>query len=327
MESAPVSSCANCGVQASKRCTGCVDAPEYQPGDSLEVFYCGSDCQQLHWQSHKAQCNIRRKRKKLLRAVMLMKATFLAFRECVFSFSLMAIEPRDGVLVLLHDPDPKLFQPWLSPFPEGVTTNDRHKEAVMAADQCKAAPSLLGRLARHLLKGTTSDIQVFTVEVEQLMPWKIEFHNSDIPPILCDGLAHTILVAQIKDESWVIDVTGCQYGFPEVISPCVKYFRDRVLQVLDIPHFYSEIETSDIDRQQQDDESETFHRKHETAARLHFKALIMERFIDGPPDFTRRFLDSAQEDFQIELDRFVADVKEHMMEFVQRMHGKTDPDD
>ncbi|OTA89556.1 hypothetical protein M434DRAFT_34238 [Hypoxylon sp. CO27-5] len=333
MGPAPVNFCARCGIQASKRCTGCLDAPEYQPGDSLDVFYCGSDCQQRHWQAHKAQCNIRRKRKKLLRTAMLMRATFLAYRECTYSLPLSAIEPRDSVLVQILELDPRRSDHWLSPFPEDVTTNNKHKEAAKVLDQCNAVPSLLGRLARQLLEGIASDIQVFTVHVEPVMSWVYRFRNEDIYPKEFQRLSHTILVAQVEAESWVIDVTGCQYGFPEIISPRFKYFRDRVDEVLAESPLFLETETSDLDlrkhrmRNYEGVKSFVSRSKHERAARLHFKTLIMERFIDGPPEFTQKFLEGTQEDFQVELDRFVADVKAHTMEFVRRAHGKMDPDD
>ncbi|OTA60805.1 hypothetical protein K449DRAFT_396089 [Hypoxylon sp. EC38] len=352
MGSAPVNFCARCGIQASKRCTGCLDAPEYQPGDSLDVFYCGSDCQQRHWQAHKAQCNIRRERKKLLRTAMLMKATFLAYRECTFSIPLSAIELRDSVLVLILEIDPKRSDHWLSPFPEDVTTNDKHREAAKVLDQCNAVPSLLGRLARQLLEGKAnnfytlnynthssrragiaSGIHVFTVHVEPIMSWVYRFRNEDIYPKEFQRLSHTILVAQVKDESWVIDVTGCQYGFPEIIAPRSKYLGDRVEEVLAESPLFLETETSDLDlrkhrmRNYEGVKSFESRSKHERAARLHFKTLIMERFIDGPPEFTQKFLEGTQEDFQVELDRFVADVKAHTMEFVRRAHGKMDPDD
>lgn len=71
--------CANCGTLASMRCTGCIDAPEYESGDAIGVAYCNHGCQATHWPNHKAQCNAMQRRKKLLRIATILKATLLAY--------------------------------------------------------------------------------------------------------------------------------------------------------------------------------------------------------------------------------------------------------
>ncbi|KAI0834855.1 hypothetical protein F5Y06DRAFT_278080 [Hypoxylon sp. FL0890] len=331
MESAPVNKCAKCGTEASKRCTGCLDAPEYESGDSLEIFYCSSDCQRQHRQAHKAECNIRKTRKKLLRTAMLMKATFMAYRECVYALPLSDIELRDGELILHVDPFGKPIRPWLSHFPEDATTNNEHKEAAMACDECIAAICLLNRLTRHLLKGFISSIQVSVAHVKPSIPWKYKFHNAD-PEYCRHPERHVVLLVKLGGERWVIDVTGCQFGFPEIISPYEKYCKDRVHRISEELFPYIETETSDLNKPLplSGDEHRNWilmaHRKHERAARRHLAALIEERFIDGPQDPTRSFFDSTQEGFRVQLDRFVADVKEHMTEFIRRAQGKEDPD-
>jgi len=69
-----------------------MDAPEYQPGDSVGDVYCNRDCQKEHLPKHKVYCRARRQRKKLLRAANILKAALLTYREVVYDLNLTKIE-------------------------------------------------------------------------------------------------------------------------------------------------------------------------------------------------------------------------------------------
>lgn len=149
--------CNNCGRNATKKCTGCDGAPIYTSPDPT-VTYCNRGCQTAHWPSHKAQCAILKRRKKLLRAATLLKATLLAYRECVFDIDILQIEFRNGVLNLNLNPRPNHRRPYNTAFPNILTDNVIHKEAALAINQCTLAMALLGPLARLLLAGRISTI-------------------------------------------------------------------------------------------------------------------------------------------------------------------------
>ncbi|RDL36170.1 uncharacterized protein BP5553_06782 [Venustampulla echinocandica] len=50
--------CANCGALASLRCTGCVDAPEYESGESIGIIYCNRGCQHKEAALANSQCTL-----------------------------------------------------------------------------------------------------------------------------------------------------------------------------------------------------------------------------------------------------------------------------
>jgi len=147
--------CANCGSDATTRCAGCMDAPEYQSGDSDGVVYCNRDCQKRHWSDHKAHCRALGERRKLLRAATILKAALLTYREVVYDVDLTKIEFQDGVLCLHQKQRSLTARSKRGLFPAHLTTNTEHKEAALAKDQCATAMILLGRLTRKLLKGET----------------------------------------------------------------------------------------------------------------------------------------------------------------------------
>ncbi|KAI6085630.1 hypothetical protein F4821DRAFT_260765 [Hypoxylon rubiginosum] len=86
--------CAHCGKEGSKRCLGCLGAPEHQLGDAGETVYCSKDCQEKGRAKHKYRCKKLQRRIVLFRVGRLLKATVLAYREVLFPINIKAVESR-----------------------------------------------------------------------------------------------------------------------------------------------------------------------------------------------------------------------------------------
>ena len=132
-----------------------MDAPEYQPGDSVGSVYCNRDCQKEHWPKHRAHCRALGQRKKLLRAANILKAALLTYREVLYDVDLTKIQFQDGVLYLHQNQRSITARSKQGLFPAHLTTNLDYKEAALANNQCTTAMALLGRLTQKLLEGET----------------------------------------------------------------------------------------------------------------------------------------------------------------------------
>ncbi|KAK7747096.1 hypothetical protein SLS62_009252 [Diatrype stigma] len=309
--------CAKCAGEGSLRCAGCMDSPDYHAGDSVDVAYCGKDCQKDHWSTHKAQCIGMQRRKKLLRAAILLKTVFLTYRDCFFDVDLTKIEFRDGILYLHQKLHHATSRGYRGPFPAHITTDNEHKEAALANNQCTASMAILSRLTWKALAGLTSTVELMDIRIgKPLVPTRLtplEGLPGDAP--------HTVLkVRQLRsNEDWILDPAGCQYGFRVALAPFQKYLDDHKCQIISPPTHYDWTETEDLDyyssilpytsAQRRDHEVDRM-------ARLHHAAFVDECFGNGN-SMIRRLLNGTMTQFQDELDDVVRRLREHMKEFVE----------
>ncbi|KAH8593889.1 hypothetical protein B0O99DRAFT_546517 [Bisporella sp. PMI_857] len=316
--------CANCGTIASIRCKRCMDSPKYESTEPVSIVYCNRDCQITHWPNHKAQCNVMQRRKKLLRIATILKATLLAYRECVFDVDIEKIEFREDVLRLQMGSN--WDRPSHTPFPSHLTTNVEYREAALANNQCTLAMALLGPLARHLLAGVSSSIISSDIAIgKPIFSTKLVSDPNDlssyIPP-------HTILILELKnsqmnDEKWIIDAAGCQFGFRDVLAPFKKYFEEKECRDLDRSQPYEANETKDIDyfftlpfMTTTDQQCKKLTK--ERAARLHFAAFVKTCIDQSGGGFNKYMLSGSMPNFQARLNKFIGDLKVHMTEFIKK---------
>jgi hypothetical protein len=114
-----------------------------------------------------------------------------------------------------------------------------------------------------------------------------------------------------SNEAWIVDTAGCQYGFREVLVPLERYLADKSSRISNEPTTYDATETKDLDyfstlpflnktRAQRED------KKLDRQARLHFAA-----FVDT--QVNKNILNGSAAGFKDKLDRFVHELKLHML--------------
>ncbi|KAF5578789.1 zinc finger MYND-type [Fusarium pseudocircinatum] len=312
MEAIHPTTCASCGTQATMRCAGCTDAPDYDIGDSTTVVYCDRDCQKKHWTDHKSRCRVMKQRKILLRAATILRAALLTYREILYDIDLTKIEIKDGMLCLYQNQRAVTSRVKRGAFPSHLTSNVQHREAALTINQCTMATALLSRLTSKLLAGVHSKAEVLDIRIgKPLLPPKL------IPGPDLSYCPHTVIKVTLlsTEESWVIDTAGCQYGFREVLVPFNKYMADKACQVLGEPTTYNWTETKDVDyfstlpfmnksRAQKQD------REVERKARLHF-ADFVDRHVNA------NILDGSASEFGNKLAGLVERLKIHILGFAE----------
>ncbi|VTT81453.1 unnamed protein product [Fusarium fujikuroi] len=174
----------------------------------------------------------------------LLKAALLAYKEVVYDIHVTRIshDKDNGTLVLTHKPN-RIER---HPFPSHLTSIEEHKQAALLVNQCTMSISLLGPMARGLLAGIVSRMDVAVVEIQN-PPLTIKFHPHD--GIMADRKFHTIVEATLdsSEERWLIDVTGCQYGFRDILLPLQKYIAQNNCSSYELLQPYGHTETTDQD--------------------------------------------------------------------------------
>jgi hypothetical protein len=117
-------------------------------------------------------------------------------------------------------------------------------------------------------------------------------------------------------ETWILDTTGCQYGFRDVLIPYDKYFADKECRIVSGPTTYDAVETKDLDyfstlpfmnrtRRQREG------RELERQARLYFASFVDTRV-------NKDMLNGSAADFKDAFDKFGDELKSHMLDFADR---------
>ncbi|KAJ6592754.1 hypothetical protein B0H19DRAFT_1088463 [Mycena capillaripes] len=311
--------CATCRIPASLRCAGCRDAPEYEPGDAIDIAYCSAKCQSSDWKAHKSRCATLRERRKLLHAATILKAALLTYREAYFDIPLAKIELRDGMLYLHRHPQKRISH---RPFPRDLTANVAHKEAALTHNQCTLALALLGPLARKLLADVALSIENLDLRIgKPLVPTKLVevVSGADF-----GGAPHTVLKVCLRSnrETWIVDTAGCQYGFRDVLNPFDRYLTDKACTVVSQPTSYTANETTDLHfmefllpqtrmkigmRIMRDSLDQ------QRKGRLHFAAFVDQRVGSGKDSFNpSKDLGGPALEFQRKFEKFVTELKTHM---------------
>ncbi|KAF5231996.1 hypothetical protein FANTH_13181 [Fusarium anthophilum] len=187
-------------------------------------------CQAAHEPAHQVYCYNLQRRKTLLRTAKLLKAALLAYKEVVYDIHVTRIKHDEvnGTLVLTHTPN-RIER---HPFPNHLTSIEDHKQAALLVNQCTMSISLLGPMARGLLAESSPHYQ---------------FHPPD--GLMTDRKFHTIIEATLDSsgERWLIDVTGCQYGFRDIVLPFEKYIAQNNCSSYERLQPYGHTETTDQD--------------------------------------------------------------------------------
>ncbi|GLA16062.1 hypothetical protein AnigIFM62618_002623 [Aspergillus niger] len=320
MSSSPSGSCAKCGKHTSLQCAGCKGAPEYFPGDVKSIFYCSTACQRAHRMIHKPDCMSMTRRKKLLRTAIVAKEAFLVYRAVEYDLELSKIERRGETLYLSDNQKNLDIPPRRGPFPGHLTANPVYREAALTWFQCNAAHALSSRLINKLLTDVPCAIEMFLLRIgkphfiTQVIPGP---DSPNIPSLDASTMPHSVLKVDLQlssfTESWIVDLTGAQYGFQEVLVPFLKYTENKECELAGPPESFDLTQTHDLNILIEEYPSGVRRAIAcaERPARLRFAA-----FVDT---IDKKILEGSLGEFENKLSVFRLALRQHMSNNTQRV--------
>jgi hypothetical protein len=159
------------------------------------------------------------------------------------------------------------------------------------------------------LAGVASSIELVDLQITKPpRPTKL------IPGVDSKDCPHTVLKVRrlFADETWILDTTGCQYGFRHLLIPYDKYIAEKKSRVVGVTT-YDASETKDLDyfatlafmnktkRQREG-------RQMEKKARLHFA-----KFVDTQVD--KGVLSGSAKEFNEKREKFAETLRVYMLGF------------
>lgn len=131
------------------------------------------------------------------------------------------------------------------------------------------------------------------------------------------GDVHTVLRIQEPgdNDTWIIDTTGCQYGYRDLLIPFDKYFMGKDFELLASPLPYNASETKDLDYYAlvpcfTMSKAQRIGIRKERHTRHRFAAFVAKAVGD-------KFLEGSDAEFEETIDRFVDQLKTHMLSSIK----------
>ena len=148
-----VENCFRCRSPTTRRCTGCLGAPDYDSDPSVSTFYCSFECQKADWSRHKAECRKLQARKSLSRAALLLQAIIYKIKLHATSLDITSVHV-EGTTVYLNGPLPNPFcAQQMKPFPIHLFEDQAILESALVYSTCMEAMVFLYSFTTELLRG------------------------------------------------------------------------------------------------------------------------------------------------------------------------------
>ncbi|KAH6673114.1 hypothetical protein B0J14DRAFT_563597 [Halenospora varia] len=224
-----MSPCVNCGKETRRVCSLCHVAPSYDEETLDPTYYCSNECVQAQMSQHKEMCQKIQQRKFLKRAAHLLKDTMILYRTTAYPLLLEVVSEEPGAVVLAHS----------SATPTGLLqafdidiANADTREGVLLSFACVLSMIVLSKLTEAIFEGTCYKVSEVIDEVTIIhKDSKLHITFPADPP---GKIQHEIYrVIFPNNESWVIDVTGAQFGHPNPLCPWHVYAQNRTSNTRD----------------------------------------------------------------------------------------------
>lgn len=252
--------CSHCGKAAKMICAGCKGLPDGSQGQ-MEVHYCGNQCQKADWASHKSLCNATRSRRAIYRAADLAKAVSRLFLRTKYKMVIDEVKKLDNVRIICPPNEYKGGKCALQPFPSALFSNKEDADAVLEFQNCNAVLDHLHGFLKRLLTGQfylctinkTLKLANETIgicsEVEEVIHFTqntrlrlMQAYRTGLTsnPYGVDetDYAHSVIRITAKNgDKYILDLTGAQYGWQEILTPYNKYQQSKIRQIKEVVPF------------------------------------------------------------------------------------------
>ncbi|KAF2208331.1 hypothetical protein CERZMDRAFT_101401 [Cercospora zeae-maydis SCOH1-5] len=236
--------CSACGCVASRphlTCFECTEGVDVH-GNPDSIQYCTASCRDSAAADHKSDCEKRNVRKQIYRAGELLQSSFYRLKELNFLMKVTKAYQSKGIVYFHQLPLARrtaVFE--TAPYDVASYANDAR--AIISLSKCEEALVTHFEFSRKLLGGTAKYIEeVAFDDVGPKLRAKEVFLNGKSLEVY---RMHQVLCVQTEaDESYIIDMTGAQFGQPKGVLPletAVAFYGNKLVQIWPHGHYSSEL--------------------------------------------------------------------------------------
>ncbi|KAI0401258.1 hypothetical protein F4802DRAFT_609538 [Xylaria palmicola] len=209
--------CAACGKSgASMRCPNCSFKD-----DKLIVAktaYCNKQCLENHHDAHKSVCE---GRVQIYRAAQLLEYISIALEEGTYIFHPRQVYEKDGILFAVEadwDREGMTGRPLFLPLSKRLGNSAEDHRALLSWGRSVEPIDDLGQMVQHIFKPICKSITVATIRLRNATRPVCGLRGART--MNCCLCKHPVLKLRLKsDEVYVVDLTGAQFGWMEVLAP------------------------------------------------------------------------------------------------------------
>ncbi|KAK0733234.1 hypothetical protein B0T26DRAFT_669656 [Lasiosphaeria miniovina] len=233
-EDPKASTCGNCGTSgATQNCAGCYDV--FGAGNiSAGQAYCNQECQKAHWDQHKSEC---RELKRLQISMAQFQEIFEHLVASAYRVALAEISEENGLIrakgrrgaderaAYLGKHIAKKFRYNLAPSRDAGKAVLMHGRGAEFVDQCKP---LVDFFLKDLPHKSVEQVTFYVKNCHRSV-WLEDDGSHTFSPFT----PHQVLrITLACGRAVVVDASGAQFGWREVLSPWETYKRHRVHAVI-----------------------------------------------------------------------------------------------
>ncbi|CAK1365791.1 unnamed protein product [Cercospora beticola] len=236
--------CTACGAIAPRPHLTCFDCTEgvNVNGDVDSIQYCTARCRDVAAAEHKGDCEKRNVRKQIYRAGELLQSSFYKFQDLNFITQISQTKKEKDILYY-YEVAPFRRTTVFETSPYKITSDANDAHAIMSIFRCDLALGTHFKLSKKLLGGISKYIEeVGFDDVAGKLKTKLVYPNGRVHESSC---GHEVLCVQTHaDESYVIDITGAQYGQFEAVLPldtAVSFYGNKLSAIWPHGHYSAQL--------------------------------------------------------------------------------------
>ncbi|EME82146.1 uncharacterized protein MYCFIDRAFT_197348 [Pseudocercospora fijiensis CIRAD86] len=198
-------------------------------GESTYTKYCSIRCRTAHQGQHAQHCKNQNIRRAIYRAGELLQSALYQMRLLAFDLKIDSVEKKDDVLYF-KDGEYKGGKEFpFYAFPGDVVKDPGDAKALLSYSFCNDAPVFLNFLAEKALKGLARSIEQAELQISAQCKVRRIYPNGNVAP---DIDMHSVMgIDGCDGESYIIDITGAQYGQFKAVMPLGSYVEQNNARV------------------------------------------------------------------------------------------------